>query len=380
MKNASQTQRLKIAIVSDAVYPYNKGGKEKRFYEISTRLASRGHEVTIYCMKWWKEETNIKVENGVRLKAISRYHPLYSGKRRSFREAIFFALACFKLVKEDFDVIDVDHMPHFVLFSTRVVTWIKGKKLTASWNEVWGKAYWNEYLGPIGTLAYFLEWISAQLPDQFISISSSTTHKLKTVLNVKKPIYTAPIGVDVAYIEKITPALEQSDIIFAGRLLSHKNVSMLIEAIALVKMKLPNVKALIIGEGPEKAKIIEQIKTLKLEKNVIHKDFLKDHRDLYALMKSSKVLAFPSTREGFGTVALEANACNIPVVTIDDENNATKDLITQGKNGSVIPLNAKDLADTLLHFIKNKPGNYSDFVKLYAWDAIAKHIEEVYQS
>ncbi len=45
---------LKIAIVSDVVYPYSKGGGEKRIYEISKRLAERGHEVTIYCMKWWK--------------------------------------------------------------------------------------------------------------------------------------------------------------------------------------------------------------------------------------------------------------------------------------------------------------------------------------
>jgi len=39
---------MKIAFVSDAIYPYNKGGKEKRIYEISTCLAKRGHKYEIY--------------------------------------------------------------------------------------------------------------------------------------------------------------------------------------------------------------------------------------------------------------------------------------------------------------------------------------------
>jgi len=34
---------MKIAYVYDAVYPWIKGGAEKRIYEISTRLAERGH-------------------------------------------------------------------------------------------------------------------------------------------------------------------------------------------------------------------------------------------------------------------------------------------------------------------------------------------------
>src|SRR5690348_10850652 len=102
---------LKIAIISDAIYPYHKGGKEKRIFEISTRLVKKCHLVTIYCMKWWKNQTNIRNENGVILKAVSPLYPLYVGEKRSIKEAVMFSLFCFKLLNEDFDVIDVDHMP-----------------------------------------------------------------------------------------------------------------------------------------------------------------------------------------------------------------------------------------------------------------------------
>ncbi|MFA7073527.1 MAG: hypothetical protein WC138_13610, partial [Methanoculleus sp.] len=44
---------LKIAYVYDAVYPWVKGGVEKRIHEVSVRLAERGHEVHVYGMRCW---------------------------------------------------------------------------------------------------------------------------------------------------------------------------------------------------------------------------------------------------------------------------------------------------------------------------------------
>jgi len=39
---------MKIAYIYDAVYPWIKGGAEKRIYEIGKRLADKGHEVHWY--------------------------------------------------------------------------------------------------------------------------------------------------------------------------------------------------------------------------------------------------------------------------------------------------------------------------------------------
>jgi len=128
----------KIAIISDAVYPFNIGGKEKRIYDISTRLAAQGHDVTIYCMRWWEGEKTL-TKDGVTYHAISPHYPLYTKGRRSIKEGIFFALHCFKLLGKDFDVIDVDHVPHLALFTAKIVCIFKRKKMIATWHEVWGK-------------------------------------------------------------------------------------------------------------------------------------------------------------------------------------------------------------------------------------------------
>jgi len=50
---------MKIAFIYDAVYPWIKGGAEKRICEISERLVKKGHEVQVLGMIFWNGE-NVK--------------------------------------------------------------------------------------------------------------------------------------------------------------------------------------------------------------------------------------------------------------------------------------------------------------------------------
>jgi L-malate glycosyltransferase len=369
---------MKIAIVSDAIYPYNKGGKEKRIFEISTRLAEKGHEVTIYCMKWWKGKQNAITENGVTLRAISPLYSLYSGERRSIKQALLFALSCFKLLRADFDIIEADHMPHLVLFPLKIVALFKRKKLFVTWSEVWGRKYWVNYIGIMGNLAYLIELVTSKLPDEILSVSNHTKDKLINDLGVKCKINLITNGIDLKFIEKIKTAKMTSDIIFAGRLLKHKNVDVLINSVKILSREKPNIICLIIGEGPEKQKLVGQVQKLGLENNIKFLDFLPRHEDLYALIKSSKVFVLPSTREGFGIVALEANACGIPVIAINHKDNASKDLIN-GENGVLVDLDEFKLAEAIkLKLGKNSSVNCIKFAKKFDWETISNQVEEVF--
>jgi len=69
-----------------------------------------------------------------------------------------------------------------------------------------------------------------------------------------------------------------------GRLISNKNVDMLIKSIELIKGKNPEIKSLIIGDSPEKKKLEELTRKLNLEKNIKFFGFLENHDDVYALM------------------------------------------------------------------------------------------------
>ena len=53
---------MKIAYIYDTIYPYTFGGVEKRIWELSTRLAQRGHEVHIFGPKFWTGSRIIQKE------------------------------------------------------------------------------------------------------------------------------------------------------------------------------------------------------------------------------------------------------------------------------------------------------------------------------
>jgi glycosyltransferase involved in cell wall biosynthesis len=373
---------MTIAFVSDAIYPYFKGGKEKRLFEMSTRLAKMGNEVHIYCMKWWDSNEQDRVESGVHLHAICRLYPLYNDDRRSIKEGIFFGLACLKLVTKSFDVADVDHMPFFQLYSMWLVCKLKNKPLVASWSEVWGRAYWLQYMGMSGNIAALIERCSVALPSKIVSISPHTTNQLKDKLHCKKPITLIPCGVDLKKINAVKPAAHTSDIIFAGRLLEHKRVDLLVRTVAKSKKLGRPLSCIIIGEGPEKSRLKKLANKLKVEELIEFHDFYENHNDVYALIKASKVFAFPSEREGFGIVVIEANACGKPVVTNSAYANAAKDLITFGYNGYTAEGTVNSFTKSIhaaLDECAELEQKCTDFAKGFDWKLFPKKLRETYQ-
>ena len=85
-------QRCRIGFVSDAVYPFNIGGRERRLWEIARRLNSDGIEAHIYTMKWWPGDRDLNLD-GVWLHAMCKQRSLYSGGRRSIVQALMFGLS-----------------------------------------------------------------------------------------------------------------------------------------------------------------------------------------------------------------------------------------------------------------------------------------------
>lgn len=368
----------RIAFVTDVVFPYHNGGKERRLYEIARRLVSDSHEVHIYTMKWWRGAGSTVVHEGVVYHALCRLYPLYTKGRRSMLEAIMFGLATFRMLFVRFDVLDVDHMPYFPLFSARIVTWLRGKKLHATWHEVCGREVWNRYLGGVsGHIAFLIERMSFLLPDVIISNSNHTTGRLREI-GVKKTIETVPLGVDVAYIRSIEPSEHTSDVIFVGRFLSHKHADVLIRAIALVQKTRSNITCTIVGDGPEKEALHKLVTELKLEGNVTILGTVEGDAHLYGLMKASKILVLPSTQEGFGLVILEANAAGLPAITTPHKDNAAKDLIQEGVNGVLAEPEERDLADKIIHILNNRETmDPTRDIEQYDWGYVVKNLRQV---
>lgn len=367
---------MKIAYVYDAVYPWVKGGAEKRVYELSRRLVSRGHEVHCYGMKWWEGERDICKE-GVHLHGICRPMPLYSGGRRSMREAAYFALKTLSFQGRDFDLTDCQEFPYLPCFSARLLCSLKEQELFITWHEVWGD-YWYEYLGRKGALGNLVERATARLTDKNIAVSKRTKNDLEG-LGISGA-QVVPNGIDFKRIGQVGASTRESDIVCVGRLVVHKNVDLLIRALSLVVKEVPDVQAIIIGDGPERRRLMSLVRELDLGKNIEFAGFLDDYDEALSLMKSSKVFASPSNREGFGMAALEANACGLPVVTVRHKMNAICDLVTK-ETGLVCEPSKEGLAAAMLAEMgseKDKRRRCIDMASRYDWEEISSLAEQIY--
>jgi glycosyltransferase involved in cell wall biosynthesis len=374
------TDASHVAFLIDAIFPFDIGGRQTYIYQVAKRLAAEGRNVDVYTMNWWEGARSIHID-GITFHALCRLHPLYEGKRRSTKQALAFGLASLRLLTRRFDVLSADSMPFFPLFSAKLVCLLRRRRLYATWHEVWTNDYWKSYLGRLGGLGYAAERLAMRLPKEIISNSTHTTERLRK-LDPRLKVRTVELGIDFDHIASVAASGAATDVLYAGRLLPNKNIDQLVHAIDILRTGRPAIRAVIVGEGPERLPLERLVSDLGLRANIQFLDFMPNHDDLFSLMKSSKVFVLPSEREGFGLVVLEANACGLPVVTVSHPENAAQRLILQGENGFVTSLDGAGLAQATLRCLEPPQGldPLSVVEERFAdnnWSAVARRFASV---
>lgn len=138
--------------------------------------------------------------------------------------------------------------------------------------------------------------------------------------------------------------------IFVGRLVGDKGINELVEAFCNIKIN--NLKLLLVGPTEEKLDPLkpETIEMIKNNKNIIPVGFQKDVRNYFAI---SDALTFPSYREGFPNVVIQAGAMELP--SIVSNINGCNEIIQDGKNGLIIPSkNVQELKKSMIKLIHDK--------------------------
>lgn len=153
---------------------------------------------------------------------------------------------------------------------------------------------------------------------------------LKTLesYGVKSPIRIIPTGVDVARYQKIDNPAEQHDlrqklgytddapvILSLSRLAFEKNIHELIEALPDILVKLPTAQLLIVGDGPAKETLENQVAEMKLTNHVTFTGEV-NNNDVYHYYQMADVFAAASDSESQGLTYIEALASNLPIVVM----------------------------------------------------------------
>lgn len=144
---------------------------------------------------------------------------------------------------------------------------------------------------------------------------------------------------------------DQRVVISVGRLAPEKNFTTLIEAMAIVIQKHPNVRLALIGDGPDKSSLEKLARKLNIANKV---DFIGriSFEDIPSYLKAADFFAFASVTETQGLVTMEAMAADLPVVAV--EASGTSDIVEHEKDGLLTPNTSQDLAAGLDRLLQDE--------------------------
>jgi len=140
------------------------------------------------------------------------------------------------------------------------------------------------------------------------------------------------------------------------RLYPYKGVDRMLESLPAISHAVPDVKYLIVGEGPDRQRLEDLTARLGLQTQVcfLGRLALSEIVDLYNLADLFVMLSReePPDVEGFGLVFLEAAACGLP--SVGGRSGGIPDAIDEGKSGWLVdPCNIEEIAATIIDVLKS---------------------------
>lgn len=162
----------------------------------------------------------------------------------------------------------------------------------------------------------------------------------------KKFVHNA---IDLKRFHPSTSLAESNEITIIGSLVDKKGQQLAIDTIAELKYRRIHVHLNILGDGPTKFALQNQLNKLGLQEFVTFHGNV-DHPEKF--LQKSKIYLHTAKHEPFGLVLVEAMACALPVVCTDGIGN--RDLILEGENGFMVrERDPKLLADKIELLLKN---------------------------
>lgn len=330
---------MRIALVYDCLDPHTVGGAERWLRQLALALAE-DHEVTYVTRRQWERGEDPGLE-GVECVTVSPPGPLYlpDGKRRLL-PAILFGVGVFVHFvrrRRSYDVVHCLSYPYLSLIAARLALVGRGRRtrLYCEWLECLTDDYWLAYGRWSGRLGMAVQRLCVRLTPRAIAFSQHTRRRLlESGFHGEVEVVGGLALQDRG--RAGTPELNGAGplVLFAGRHVRDKGVRTLLEALAIARRSNPALRAVIAGDGPQRAAVLSDIRRLRLERAVAAPGFV-PREELDRLVEQATCLAYPSVRDGYGMLVAEAAAAGLPAVVCRAPDNATVELVQEGVNGAV---------------------------------------------
>ena len=169
-------------------------------------------------------------------------------------------------------------------------------------------------------------------------------------------------GIDLEYYNPTLPEVaseaekirdkDKFTFIFIGRIVGDKGINELIDAFEQLKKNVSDIRLILVGYFEKSLDPISEksSKIIKEDKDII---LAGQQKDVRPWLLASDAFVFPSYREGFPNVVIEAGAMGLPSIVTDI--NGSREIIINGENGLIIPPHdVKSLFEAMKQMVVNK--------------------------
>jgi glycosyltransferase involved in cell wall biosynthesis len=341
---------MRVCLVYDCLFPHTVGGAERWYRNLAERLSADGHSVTYLTLRQWPRGADPGVP-GVRVVVVGPRLGLYtaSGRRRIGPPLVFGLGVLSHLARRgrNYDVVHTASFPYFGLLAAAAVR-RRRYRLVVDWFELWTLAYWRSYLGRLaGWIGWRVQRACARLPQRAFCFSRLHAQRLREEgvhgeVEVLRGLYAAETH------PRLEPYVAQPVVVYAGRHIAEKRVPAIVPALAAARERAPELRGEILGDGPDRERVLALVREYRLEDAVSVPGFV-GHERVDAALQNALCLLLPSRREGYGLVVVEASAAGTPSIVVADPDNAATELIEPGVNGFVAAsASPADLAAAIL--------------------------------
>ena len=185
---------------------------------------------------------------------------------------------------------------------------------------------------------------------RFIAVSDEVNRAARKALQIpEKRIRTICNGINLQnfQLKNKFAAGNSLMIIQVGRFYAEKGHLISLKALQIIKRFHPEARLVLVGDGPLRSFIKDEVKRLGLTESV---DFLGVRDDVPLLLRQADVYWMPSEFEGLGIAALEAMACGLPVVATAV--GGLREVVSDGETGHLIPKGSfEQLAEKTLQIL-----------------------------
>ncbi len=196
---------------------------------------------------------------------------------------------------------------------------------------------------------------------------------------VERPANLRPLPGEIA--EKIGP--ESKVMVFSGKFVTKKNIDRAINIVELVSKKIPEVKLLLVGDGPERENLKTLTREKELENTVIFTGFVDNNDDVFSYYNASHLAILLEKNVSFGLFLTEAAICGAPSVAF--EGGGPSDIVKNGYNGQLFSEDASDerIADYVTAcfsdpaLLENLRKGAIESAERYDWRSFAKSYADI---